>query len=104
MTKILTAILESIKLTNPLVTLAGAVLTGALAIFNFFNTIWGQLLAKLTAVTLPTAGAASVMSGFEFVNYVFPLTELFTFCSAFMTLYLICAAVRMIKSFLPTIS
>lgn len=104
MTKTLAAILESLKLMNPLVTISGGVFTFALALFNFFNAMWNEMLGKLAAVTLPPATAATVMQGFDFVNYVFPLSELFTFCSAFMALYLICAAVRIVKSFVPTIS
>ena len=104
MTKILFAILQSLSLLNPFVTLGGAVLTLVLGLFNFFNSMWAELLGRLSAVTLPTGTAASVMQGFDFVNYVFPLSELFTFCSAFMAFYVLCAAIRIVKSFVPSIA
>jgi len=98
------AILESLRLLNPFVTLGGGVFTFALALFNFFNAMWAQLIARLASVTMPADTGATVLSGFEFINYVFPLSELFTFCTAFMALYVICAAIRMVKAFIPTIS
>lgn len=102
--KSIAALLESVKLLNPMVSIGGIAFTLAAGMFRFFNALWAELLLKLVTVTLPPATAASVMSGFEFANYVFPVSELFTFCTSFMTLYLVCAAVRMIKSFIPTIS
>jgi len=102
--KILSAILESIRGLNPLTTLAASALTLVITVFNFFNVLWAELLTKLAALALPPATAVSVMQGFSFINYVFPVTELFTFCSAFMVLYLVCAAIRIVKAFLPTIS
>jgi len=102
--KTLAAILQSFVAMNPVLSVGGLAFTFAVGMFRFFNALWGQLLLRLVNVTLPPATAASVMSGFEFLNYVFPVSELFTFCTSFMTLYLVCAAIRMIKSFIPTIS
>lgn len=104
MTKILDAILDSLKAMNPLWTATFAVISFVVGVFNFFNEIWGYLVAKIATLVLPGNVAASVVSGFGFVDYVFPLSEFFTFFSLWCALFVICAAVRIIKSFVPTIS
>jgi hypothetical protein len=104
MLKIITAIWESFAALNPVVTLLSGGLTLALALFNFFNSLWSSMMAKIATMVLPASTAGSIMDGLAFVNYFFPLTEFFGFLSVYLSLWLTMAGVRIIKSFVPTIS
>jgi hypothetical protein len=103
MIKFLKFILDSLRELNPVVTgLLGAISLG-IGVFNFMNELWGHLVAKLATLTLPTPLAATVISGFGFVDWCFPFSELCTFITAWAAVFLICTAVRMIKSWIPFI-
>lgn len=104
MTKVLSFILSAIASLNPTVSIiltGGTLLVGML---KFVNTMWGVLMAKMVAITMPPTVALTAMSGLGFVDYVFPLHELFTFVVAYCAFYAACAVIRMIKSFIPTIA
>jgi hypothetical protein len=104
MTKILFAVLESLRELNPVVTLLSAGLTFVVALFNFFNSMWAELVAKLAYLVLPNYTAGLVVEGLSFLNYFFPLEEFFSFFSVYLGLFVVCAAIRIVKSFIPTIS
>lgn len=104
MTKVLSFILSALSSLNPTVSLlltAGTLLVGML---KFVNTMWGILMAKVVALTMPPTVALTAMSGLGFADHVFPLHELFTFVVSYCGFYSACAVIRMIKSFIPTIA
>ena len=79
---------------------AGALVLG----FNSVaNTLWGQLFAKVDTLAAGTFGAAD-FSPCGLLNYVFPLDTLCTLISAYAAVVLVCAAIRIIKSFIPSIA
>jgi hypothetical protein len=103
MVKILTAILDSFKVLNPTVTAALALCTFLAGAFNFGNEMWSAVIAKVATLTLSEPMAVTVLTGFGFVDYCFPLNELFTFITVWGATFLICAAIRMLKSWIPLI-
>jgi hypothetical protein len=104
MIKILSAILESFRGLNPLVTLATGGFSFAIAIITFLNEMWAILLAKLITLTLPAGVAASVMTGFGWFDYFFPVRETVAFLAAYLAVIGLCTLIRIIKSFIPTIN
>jgi len=104
MIKYLSAILVGMAELNPLVTAGLALGTFLLAVINFTNDMWSQLIAKMATIAMPGAIAAPVLEGLGFINYFFPVVELFTFVTAYCAVYGVCALVRIIKSFIPTVA
>lgn len=104
MIKTLQAILGSLIALNPVVTGLTAAVTFAIGLMQFFNGLWGTLIAKIAALTLPASTATLVVDGLSFANYVFPVTEFFAFFSLYCAAYVATAAIRIIKSFIPTVA
>jgi len=104
MTKYLSALLTGFVQLNPLVTAGLALGTFLLAVVNFTNEMWGTLVAKMATLVLPAGIAGPVLSGLSFINYFFPVEELFTFVSAYVAVYGLCALIRVVKSFIPTMA
>lgn len=75
----------------------------ALAINNYINELWAELFARVDAMAVGATGMAD-FSPLGMVNYIFPLDTVLTFLTAYATLRAACAAIRVVKSFIPTIS
>ncbi len=103
MKTILTALLNLLSSLNPAVTAVMAAVTVFSALFSYFNSMWSDLFARVDALASSSFGSAD-FSPLGFVNYVFPLDTLCTFLGTYMALRLACAAIRIVKSFVPTIS
>lgn len=80
---------------------AGAFL---LAFGSFFVSMWSKVIAGLDALIVPAVDGSADFSPLGLVNYVFPLDTLLTMLSAYMALKVACAGLRVVKSFVPTIS
>jgi hypothetical protein len=104
MIKILTALYESFKETNPLVTMLLGVATFLAGLFTYLNETWGQWIVKLGTIVLPEPIEGPVLSGYAFLNYCFPVQETFAFLSTYCVVIAVCAFARIVKSFLPTIN
>ena len=103
MQKLLVAILESLAQLNPVLTAIFAVVTFFVGLFNFGNEMWGAMVSRVAQLTLPDAMAVVVLDGFGFVDWCFPLSELFTFITAWAATFVLCVVIRIIKSFIPLI-
>lgn len=79
------------------------VFTGAAALFHLFNDLWGEVFTRLDAITLAAAPGLGI-APFALANGVFPLDTFFTYLTSYFALYLACSVIRIIKSFIPTIS
>ncbi|HWA88112.1 MAG TPA: hypothetical protein VG710_17920 [Opitutus sp.] len=104
MLKILSALLQSVRELNPVVTLMSSGFTFAVAMIGFFNALWTALLARIATVSVGPISGSLVVDGLAFMNYFFPVQELFVYMTAYASLYVVCSAIRIIKSFIPTIS
>jgi hypothetical protein len=101
--RILTLILNLFEsLSNP-VKMAAGLFTLALAAFDYVNDMWAELFTRVDAMAAPSVGAAD-FTGLGMVNYIFPLDTVCTYISAYAVLRLACGGVRIIKSFIPTVS
>lgn len=80
-------------------TVAAMIFTGVGSI----NFLWGRLFAYVDAIVGRAAGTSD-FSGLSFINYVVPLDTMCDLLVWYAGLRLACAAVRIIKSFIPTIA
>ena len=104
MIKYLQALVDSFLQLNPIVTAATGMVTLIIALFTFTNEMWGVLVAKLATLVLPTAVAAAAVDGYAFIDYFFPAHETFAFLTAYLGVVGLCALIRIVKSFIPTIN
>jgi hypothetical protein len=103
MKTLLTYTYALLKSFSPTTTLMFGALTALLAVNTYFNQLWASLFSRIDAIVVPSGGSID-FSPLGLINYVFPLDTGFTLLSAYGSLYVLCAGVRIIKSFVPTIS
>ena len=103
MRTLLTAIYALMSSASPFFRYGLGMLTVALAVLQYFNGLWAALFAKTDTMVAGTAGTAD-FSALGLINYVFPLDTVCTFISAYAGVRLLCATIRIIKSFIPTIA
>lgn len=92
----------------------------ALKFFNpataFLGAIWGfggllmgiagridDIMAKIDSIVVNISGSVD-FTPLAVANYLFPLNQLLGYIVAYLALLAICSVIRMIKSFIPTIS
>ena len=103
MKTLLTAILTFLTSLNPLVVSMFAVVTTVASMFAFMNALWSELFARIGLISGGTFGTVS-LSGLQLIDTIVPLTEFCGYLSAYMTLLGVCAIIRIIKSFVPTVA
>jgi len=103
MNTLLTAIYNLLASMHPAVKAVLFLGSVLLAINSYIETLWAELFTKVDTIAAGTFTSAD-FSALGLVNYVFPLDTVCTFLTAYMGLTLVCAAIRIIKSFVPTIS
>lgn len=103
MKTLLTAIYNLIATLSPGVRLGIGIASIALAVNSYVNALWADLFAKVDAIAAGSMGAAN-FSGLGLLNYIFPVDTLLSFVTGYATLRIACASVRIVKSFIPTIS
>jgi hypothetical protein len=104
MVNYLKAIYETFLSMNPAIAAFFFVSSFLVTVFQYINGMWAKLLAKVATLTLSTGTASLAIDGMSFFNYFVPLTELFTFATGCAAAFAAAATIRIIKSFIPTIS
>lgn len=89
---------------NPAVAALLFVCSFLMSVFEYVNSMWSELLAKMAGLVLSPPTAALAIDGMAWFNYAFPLTEFFTFATAFAAAVATAAGIRIIKSFIPTVA
>lgn len=105
----MTTLLEYIYRVASAHKLAAVALYGAVSWFvSVVMGIWDQLQTAITsmdAIVFPMFTAVGVnVSPFAFMNYCLPLEESFALFVAWVNLWLLCAAVRFVKGWVPTMN
>ena len=98
------AIWKMVTTLNPAVALTSSVFTVAWAFMSLAFDLWDIVVIKVAQLVLPPSAVVTMTGALSFINYIFPLQELFVFVMAYLPLLTACAAIRIIKSFIPTIS
>jgi hypothetical protein len=90
------------KFANPTTAFFGAAWALAGLLIGVGDRI-DSIISKVDQITVNLVGVAD-FSPLSLANYLFPLDQLLLYISSYLVLLLICAVVRIIKSFVPTIS
>lgn len=97
-------IMTFLKNTNPIVASLFASSTAVITVWRLFSHLWPQLFARIDALAVTATGGSLSFAPCALLNAVFPLSELLNLLVAYGALRLACAAIRIIKSFVPTIA
>lgn len=103
MLKILTKLLEYGGKNIVVFSQIGALLAVVVAVLKLLNELWLDLFARLDSLTVGAFGTAD-FSPCSFINYIFPLDDVLNAITIYAALRIACAGVRIVKSFIPTIS
>jgi len=101
--KLLTLMYNLVAQMNPSVRAIlffGSLLTTGL---TYLNEVWGELFQRIDGLAAAAAGTAD-FSPLSLVNYCVPLDVMLDMIVAYGVLRLACAGIRIIKSFIPTVS
>lgn len=93
-------------LYNLFVTAASPALKIATFVIPFIaytNTLWDGLFARIDGLVQVATGNAD-FSPLGLINYCFPLNVLLDYVIAYAALRTTCAAIRIIKSFVPSVA
>ena len=104
MKTIITALYNLIAGMNPAVR---AILAGGsllLALNSYVNSLWAGLFSRVDQLVKPSISFAGDISPLALANYVFPLDTTLSLISAYGVLTVLCASIRIVKSFIPTIA
>lgn len=104
MANVLTLIFNLLKSSTPGLNVFLGLMTLAVPIITYIADLWGGLFAKLDAMIIPALPSSLDFSPLGYVNYIFPMDTCLTFTAAYLVLYALSASIRIIKSFIPTIS
>lgn len=83
---------------------AAGIVCAAVALVDYVNSLWTDLFARCDALISDATGGAIDFSVMGLANACFPLDSMLSMLVAYGTLRLLCAAIRIIKSFVPTIA
>lgn len=104
MKTLLTAIFNFMSSVNPLFTCIALVGVSVVSFFNWINTEWTAMLTKLDAVVQPTFAGTLSISPLGFLDTFIPLHETLTFFTIWLGILATAGAVRIVKSFVPTVA
>lgn len=88
--------------TNP-VSGGFALLTLAFTIFSNAKALWVDMFTKMDQIAAGSIGSVDFQP-LGFANYLLPLDELLTHLVGWAGVWVLCNIVRIIKSFIPTVS
>jgi len=76
----------------------------ALTFFTWLNSQMQLLITKVDALTVGSFAGTLNISPMGLLNTFIPLAETLTFFAAYLTVLGLCAVVRIVKSFVPTVA
>lgn len=91
------------KWTNPISRISAAA-AAVLAFFKLFEDGWAAIFEKLDDLVVPALGGSVDFAPLSLANYFLPIDLVCTHLAIFCVLKLACAIIRIIKSFVPTVS
>jgi len=100
----LSALFAFISGLNPMFLSLFTATTSVLAGFTWINNHIAALMDKLDLLAQTSFSGTLNISPLGFVNTFVPLNEALTFFSAYLAVLTLCATIRIIKSFVPTVA
>lgn len=104
MLSLLKKIVEWFAKLNPLLLTAATGTGVVISVWEFGKLMWADLFARIDALVVPSTSGTADFSPLGLANYVFPLDTMLTYLGLLMGLKVVCVAIRIIKSFVPTVS
>lgn len=104
MIKILARLLEWFVALNPTVTKGSLVVGTTWLLYVWVNDQWLRMIDYIDAVVVPSYGGSLSIAPLGLLDTFIPLHETLTFFTAWLALLAVCAAVRIVKSFIPTVA
>ncbi|MBK8583394.1 MAG: hypothetical protein IPL86_16760 [Flavobacteriales bacterium] len=77
---------------------------GIASMLGIGQGLWSQLFARIDSLVVPAMGGAVNFAPLSLVNYLFPLDTICELLVIYGGLRIVCAGIRVIKSFIPTIA
>jgi len=110
MSEIITSVFDGVtaavrlafRWSNPIsrIGASGAVILG---LWNFGRDLFRTLIGSLDQIAVGALGNAD-FTPLSFANYLFPIDDLLMHLTILMALTTVCALIRIIKSFIPSIA
>jgi hypothetical protein len=104
MKTILTAFFNWAGALNPFLVAIFLVVTTLATAFQWLNSQWGVMIAKIDAMSVSAFGGSLDVSPLGLLNTFIPLVETLSLFSAWVAVLLLAASVRIVKSFVPTVA
>lgn len=104
MLNVLSKIYKWLEGWGPIAKVSLVALGAIIAIIKFFNGVWASAFDKIDSLVV--ASTPSSIGSFEpmgLANYVFPLDTLLNLFASYLVARVACYAIRIIKSWIPTI-
>lgn len=89
---------------NPMVRFWAALTSIAVAVVTWFSELWDAIFEKVDSLMMGSFPAGLDFSPLALMNYIIPLDLLFSYLIAYGALLVVASVIRIIKSFVPTIS
>jgi len=104
MKTLLTALFTFFSGMNPVFVSVFSVAVSAYSVFQWINSQMVLLIQKIDTLTVSSFTGTLSVSPFGLLNTFTPLSEAMSYFSAWVTLLGICATIRIVKSFVPTVA
>lgn len=83
---------------------AAGVVVVLVSLIDYVNALWADLFARCDGLIAEATGGAIDFSVMGLANACFPLDTMLSLLVSYASVRLICAIIRIIKSFIPTIA
>lgn len=103
MKTLLTAIYNLLASSNPVLYSALGVFTLILTLNSYVNEMWSSAFAKIDTLSVNVSSSVN-FSPLGLIDYCFPLSEMLTLMVTYGGIRVLCAGIRIIKSWIPTVS
>jgi len=100
----LTALFGFISGLNPMFLSLFTATTTVLAAFTWINDHVAQLMSRVDSLTVGSFAGTLAVSPLGFLNTFIPVAEAITYFTGYLAVLALCATIRIIKSFVPTVA
>jgi len=104
MKTLLSAIFTFLSNMNPVVASLFAAVTTAYSAFSWLNSQMSLLISQMDTLAQANFSGTLNVSPFGLCNTFIPLQEAMTLFAAWVSVLVICATIRIVKAWVPTVS
>jgi len=104
MIKLLQKVIEVLVSWGPIGTSIAFVLGLFVSGMTYLNGLWDEVFLLVDNVLIPNFPAVYDFGPLTFANYIVPVDTTLNYCAGLFILKIACVAIRIIKSWIPTVS